>query len=56
MSELELSGFVNRDYSWHINTGQISKMSCFRLKDNYMRFYLKNITFFILGINNLTYL
>lgn len=42
-NELVLTGFLTRDYTWHINTGEPSKLSCFRLKDNYTRFYLKYI-------------
>jgi len=30
-----------RDYTWDLKTGQISKLSKYRLKDNYLRFYLK---------------
>lgn len=41
--ELELAGFIDRDYTWKIKTGEDSKLSCYRLKDNYLRFYLKYI-------------
>ncbi len=41
--ELEESGFIKRDYTWNIKTGEDSKLSKFRLKDNYLRFYLKYI-------------
>ncbi len=43
LEELALSGFVRRDYTWHIKTGQDSKLSKFRLSDNYVRFYLRYI-------------
>lgn len=43
LQELELSGFVKRDYSWNIKTGQDSELSNYRLSDNYLRFYLKYI-------------
>ncbi len=43
LRELELAGFVARDYSWHLKTGQDGRISRFRLKDNYLRFYLKYI-------------
>lgn len=43
LNELILSGFVSRDYSWHFNDGRLSKLSHYRLKDNYCRFYLKTI-------------
>lgn len=37
------SGFISRDYTWHIKSGIVSKLSLFRLSDNYLRFYLKYI-------------
>ena len=43
LDELVVSGFIDRDYTWHIKTGQISKLSQYRLSDNYLRFYLKYI-------------
>lgn len=41
LEDLVLSGFVTRDHSWHLKTGHISKLSKYRLKDNYLRFHLK---------------
>ena len=41
--ELELAGFISRDYTWNIKTGDTSKLSTYRLKDNYLRFYVKYI-------------
>lgn len=41
LNDLALGGFIARDYTWHINTGKTSKLSQYRLKDNYVRFYLK---------------
>ncbi len=41
--ELEEAGFIRRDYSWNIATGADNKLSQYRLKDNYLRFYLKYI-------------
>jgi AAA+ ATPase superfamily predicted ATPase len=41
--ELETAGFISQDNTWHIKTGKISKLRKFRLKDNYLRFYLKYI-------------
>ena len=35
---------IARDYTWDIKTGKESKLSHFRLKDNYTRFYLKYIS------------
>lgn len=43
LNELVLGGFVARDYSWQPKTGKISKLSTYRLSDNYARFYLKYI-------------
>ncbi len=43
LKELELAGFVSRDHTWNIKTGKDSKLSNYRLKDNYLRFYLKYI-------------
>lgn len=43
LDELVVSGFIDRDYTWHIKTGNISKLSQYRLSDNYLRFYLKYI-------------
>ncbi len=36
-------GFVTRDYTWDLESGKESKISLFRLSDNYIRFYLKFI-------------
>ncbi len=43
LNELVVSGFINRDYAWQIITGEVSKLSKYRLSDNYLRFYLKYI-------------
>lgn len=43
LNELVTAGFLSRDYTWQIKTGEASKLSHFRLKDNYSRFYLKYI-------------
>jgi hypothetical protein len=43
LEELELSGFVKRDYTWHLKSGEDAKLSKYRLSDNYLRFYLKYI-------------
>ena len=43
LSDLELAGFVARDYSWDLSTGEDIKKSKYRLKDNYLRYYLKYI-------------
>ncbi len=41
LDDLLKSGFISRDYTWSIKSGTISKLSHFRLSDNYVRFYLK---------------
>jgi AAA+ ATPase superfamily predicted ATPase len=41
--ELELAGFITRDYSCNIKTGSDSGISKYRLSDNYLRFYIKYI-------------
>ncbi len=41
LNDLILAGFVSRDYTWKIRDGRESKLSHYRLKDNYLRFYLK---------------
>lgn len=43
LDDLVSSGFVSRDYTWRILTGKQSKLSKYRIKDNYLRFYLKYI-------------
>lgn len=43
MDDLVTSGFVSHDFTWHLKTGSDSKLSHYRLKDNYLRFYLKYI-------------
>ena len=43
MDDLVTAGFVSRDFTWHLKTGLDSKLSQYRLKDNYLRFYLKYI-------------
>lgn len=43
LDNLVQSGFIVRDYKWNISKEKKSKISRFRLKDNYLRFYLKYI-------------
>lgn len=43
LDDLVKSGFVSRDYTWSISSGETSRLSHFRLSDNYLRFYLKYI-------------
>lgn len=41
LEDLILTGYVSRDYTWNLKTGNSSSLSHYRLKDNYLRFYLK---------------
>jgi AAA+ ATPase superfamily predicted ATPase len=43
LEDLIKSGFVTRDYTWHLNSNEVSRLSHFRLSDNYLRFYLKYV-------------
>ena len=52
LDELVVSGFVSRDYTWNLKNGEISRLSKYRLSDNYLRFYLKYIRPNIQKINN----
>jgi AAA+ ATPase superfamily predicted ATPase len=43
LEDLVETGYVAKDYTWNIKSGKISNLCKFRLKDNYLRFYLKYI-------------
>jgi hypothetical protein len=43
LEDLKISGFISRDFTWNIKSGMESKLSKYRLSDNYLRFYLKYI-------------
>jgi len=43
LDHLTQSGFICRDYTWNIKDGKVSRLSKYRLSDNYVRFYLKYI-------------
>lgn len=43
LDDLIKSGFISRDFTWNIKNNLISRLSHYRLKDNYSRFYLKYI-------------
>ncbi len=55
LAELELAGFITRDYTWNLRTGVDSKLSNYRLSDNYLRFYVKYIDKNINKINRNRY-
>lgn len=43
LADLEQMNYISRDFSWHIKDGSLSKICRYRLKDNYLRFYLRYI-------------
>lgn len=43
LKDLIEAGFVSRDNDWDFVSGKIGKLSRYRLRDNYLRFYLKYI-------------
>jgi len=43
LHELVSTGFISEDQTWNIKTKKPSSLKTFRLKDNYIRFYLKYI-------------
>ncbi len=43
LEDLVETGYVARDFTWNIKEGKESTLSKFRLKDNYLRFYLKYV-------------
>lgn len=43
LDELEKAGFISREYTWDLKSGKASKLSRYRLRDNYLRFYLKRM-------------
>lgn len=43
LKDLEVSGFLSRDYTWDLS-GKTGKLSRFRIRDNYVRFFLKYIS------------
>lgn len=43
LNDLEEAGFISKDFSWDFKTGDVNRVVLYRLKDNYLRFYLKYI-------------
>ena len=43
LDDLALAGFVQKDCTWNLSTHGESRLKKFRLKDNYLRFYLRYI-------------
>ncbi|OGT46029.1 MAG: ATPase [Gammaproteobacteria bacterium RIFCSPHIGHO2_12_FULL_38_11] len=52
LEELTSSGFLQRDYTWHLKSEKMSKLSKYRLSDNYLRFYSRYIQPNIAKIEN----
>jgi AAA+ ATPase superfamily predicted ATPase len=44
LEDLVISGFIRRDFVWDIRRGNETKISHYRLRDNYLHFYLKYIS------------
>jgi len=43
LDDLNTADFIARDFTWNFKDGKVSKLSHYRLKDNYCRFYLKYV-------------
>lgn len=43
LEDLTASGYLSHDFAWQLNSQAPSKLSRYRLRDNYLRFYLKYI-------------
>lgn len=43
LNDLIISGFVSKDRNWSLKTVRRTRLSNYRLKDNYLRFYLEYI-------------
>lgn len=43
LEDLEETGYLSQDLTWNIKNSKESNLCTFRLKDNYLRFYLKYI-------------
>lgn len=56
LKELEISGFISYDYSWNIKTTKENSVGLYRLRDNYLRLYMKYIAPNFKKIKNETYL
>jgi AAA+ ATPase superfamily predicted ATPase len=41
LEDLVLAGYLGREYTWSLSTGEESRKSRFRIRDNFLRFYLK---------------
>ncbi len=43
LNDLRTAGFIQRDFTWNIQDHKESRLSHYRVSDNYVRFYLKYI-------------
>lgn len=43
LEDLIISGFLERDHTWSLQSGEELKLSRYRIRDNYLRYYLKYI-------------
>lgn len=43
LDDLIISGFLEREHTWSLKDGKEAKASKYRIKDNYLRYYLKYI-------------
>ncbi|ETR73618.1 MAG: ATPase family protein [Candidatus Magnetoglobus multicellularis str. Araruama] len=43
LNDLITAGFLSKDYSWDLKTQKQSRLCKYRIKDNYLRFYLRYI-------------
>ena len=43
LDDLITAGFLSRDFTWDFSSGKLSRLSHYRLRDNYLRFYIKYI-------------
>jgi uncharacterized protein len=56
LDDLESSGFIRREFSYSLQSGKKSKLSRYRIQENYLRFYLKYIAPRIDSLSNGTLL
>lgn len=43
LEDLAISGFIEKEHNWSFKTGHTGKIAHYRVKDNYLRFYLRFI-------------
>lgn len=52
VDDLVETGYLSRDFTWKLKENHFSKFCTYRLKDNYLRFFLKFIEPYRIKINN----